>query len=143
MAVACGLTFVLMIRSEMSRRNPMIDIRMVATRQFGACFLVMLATGAILLATTQFLPLLVQQDFGYTATWAGLVISPGGVVTMAMMFVAGRLTGKIQPKYLIVFGAVIIATSMYDLTNVYGDLGFWFFADTRMHWGAALAITAS
>jgi DHA2 family multidrug resistance protein len=50
---------------------------MLATRQFGACFLVMLATAAILLATTQFLPQLVQQDFGYTATWAGLVLSPG------------------------------------------------------------------
>jgi hypothetical protein len=51
----------------MTRRNPMIDLRMVATRQFGASFLVMLATGAILLATTQFLPQLVQQNFGYTA----------------------------------------------------------------------------
>ena len=74
--------------------NPMIDVRMVATRQFGACFLVMLATGAILLATTQFLPQLVQQDFGYTATWAGLVLSPGGLVTMVMMFVVGRLAAK-------------------------------------------------
>ena len=83
------LAFVLMIPWEASRRNPMIDLRMVATRQFGACFVVMLATGAILLATTQFLPNLVQQDFGYTATWAGLVLSPGGLVTMAMMFVVG------------------------------------------------------
>ena len=47
----------------------------------------MLATGAILYATTQFMPLLVQTDFGYTATWAGLVLSPGGLVTMVMMFV--------------------------------------------------------
>ena len=60
----------------------MIDLRMVATRQFGAVFLVMLATGAILLATTQFLPELVQLDFGYTATWAVLVLSPGGLVTI-------------------------------------------------------------
>ena len=81
---------------------------MVATRQFGACFLVMLATGAILLATTQFLPQLVQQDFGYTATWAGLVLSPGGIVTMVMMFVVGRLSASVQPKYLIVAGAVIV-----------------------------------
>jgi hypothetical protein len=67
----------------------------------------MLATGAILLATTPFLPQLVQQDFGYTATWAGLLLSPGGVVTMVMMFVVGRLAAKVQPKYLIVAGAVI------------------------------------
>ena len=100
-AIVCALAFVLMIPWEMTRRNPAIDIRMVATRQFGACFLVMLATGATLLATTQFLPLLVQQDFGYTATWAGVMVSPGGGVAMVMMFVAGRLVGKIQPKYLI------------------------------------------
>jgi MFS transporter, DHA2 family, multidrug resistance protein len=127
-AIVCALAFVLMIPWEVTRRNPTIDIRMVATRQFGACFLVMLATGALLLATTQFLPLLVQQDFGYTATWAGVMVSPGGVVAMVMMFVAGRLVGKIQPKYLIAAGAVIIVLSMYDLTNVYGDLGFWFMA---------------
>ena len=139
-AVVCALAFVLMIPWELSRRNPMIDLRMVASRQFGACFLVMLATGAILLATTQFLPLLVQQDFGYTATWAGLVLSPGGLVTMVMMFVVGRLAPKVQPKYLIVAGAVLIALSMYDMTNVYGDLGFWFMARSRMLLGVGLPL---
>jgi len=134
------LAFVLMIPWEMSRRNPMIDLRMVATRQFGACFVVMLATGAILLATTQFLPQLVQQNFGYTATWAGLLLSPGGGVTMVMMFVVGRLAGKVQPKYLIVAGAVFIAVSMYQMTNVYGDLGFWYMARSRMLLGVGLPL---
>jgi MFS transporter, DHA2 family, multidrug resistance protein len=138
--VISGLAFVLMIPWEMTRRNPMIDLRMVASRQFGASFLVMLATGAILLATTQFLPLLVQQDFGYTATWAGLLLSPGGVVTMAMMFVVGRLVPKVQPKYLIIAGAALIALSMYSMTNVYGDLGFWFMARSRMLLGVGLPL---
>jgi MFS transporter, DHA2 family, multidrug resistance protein len=138
--VICALAFVLMIPWGLTRRNPIIDLRMVATRQFGACFLVMLATGAILLATTQFLPQLVQQDFGYTATWAGLVLSPGGVVTMVMMFVVGRLAAKVQPKYLIITGAVVIALSMYSMTNVYGDLGFWFMARSRMLLGIGLPL---
>jgi DHA2 family multidrug resistance protein len=137
-AIICALAFVLMIPWEMSHRNPAVDLRMVASRQFGACFLVMLATGAILLATTQFLPQLVQQDFGYTATWAGLMLSPGGLVTMVMMFVVGRLAAKVQPKYLIVAGAVIVALSMYDMTNVYGDLGFWYMARLRMLFGIGL-----
>ena len=139
-AILSGLAFVLMIPWGLTRTNPIIDLRMVATRQFGACFLVMLATGAILLATTQFLPELVQQDFGYTATWAGLVLSPGGVVTMAMMFVVGRVAAKVQPKYLIVAGAVIIALSMYGMTNVYADLGFWFMARSRMLLGVGLPL---
>jgi MFS transporter, DHA2 family, multidrug resistance protein len=139
-AIVCALAFVLMIPWEVSCRNPMVDLRMVRTRQFGACFAVMLATGAILYATTQYLPQLVQADFGYTATWAGLVLSPGGLVTMVMMFVVGRLSAKLQPKYLIVLGAVFVALSMYDLTNVYGDLGFWFFARSRMLLGVGLPL---
>src|SRR4029453_13932096 len=136
----CVLAFVLMIPWELSRRYPIINLHMVATRQFGACFLVMLATGAILLATTQFLPQLVQQNFGYTATWAGLVLSPGGLVTMVMMLVVGRLSGKVQPKYMIMAGAVIVALSMYDMTRVYADLDFWFFARSRMLLGVGLPL---
>jgi DHA2 family multidrug resistance protein len=129
-----------MIPWEITRRNPVVDLRMVATRQFGSCFLVMMATGAILLATTQFLPELVQQDFGYTATWAGLALSPGGLVTMVMMFVVGRLSAYVQPKYLIAAGATIIALSMYGLTNIYGGLDFWFFALSRMYIGVGLPL---
>jgi len=137
---ACVLAFVLMIPWEIRHRHPVVDVRMLATRQFGASFLVMLATGAILLATTQFLPQLVQQEFGYTATWAGLVLSPGGIVTMLMMFVVGRLSGKIQPKYLIIAGTIFCALSMYDLTNTYGDLDFWFFARSRLLLGVGLPL---
>jgi DHA2 family multidrug resistance protein len=139
-AVVCAVAFVLMIPWEIRRRQPAVDVRMLATRQFGASFLVMLATGAILLATTQFLPELVQQDFGYTATWAGMVLSPGGIVTMLMMFVVGRLSAKVQPKYLIVAGAIFCGLSMYQLTNTYSDVGFWFFANTRMILGVGLPL---
>jgi MFS transporter, DHA2 family, multidrug resistance protein len=139
-SIICSAAFVLMIPWEMRHRNPMIDLKMVATRQFGAAFVVMLATGAILLATTQFLPQLVQQNFGYTATWAGLLLSPGGLVTMVMMFAVGRLAPKVQPKYLIIVGAAFIAASMYQMTNVYGDLGFWYMAQSRMLLGVGLPL---
>ena len=139
-SVLCALSFVLMIPWELTRRHPLIDIRIVGTRQFGSSFLVMLATGAILLATTQFLPLLVQQMYGYTATWAGLVLSPGGVVTMAMMVVVGKLSGKVQPKYLIAIGAAIVALAMYQMTVVYSDIGFWFLARSRMLFGVGLPL---
>jgi DHA2 family multidrug resistance protein len=86
------------------------------------------------------LPQLVQGNFGYTATWAGLVLSPGGAVTLATMLVVGRIAGKIQPKYLIIAGATIIAISMYGMTNVYSDLDFWFIARLRMLTGVGLPL---
>jgi DHA2 family multidrug resistance protein len=127
-----ALAFILMIPWELSRRNPAVDVRIVATRQFSACFVVMLATGAILLSTTQFLPQLVQAEYGYTATWAGLVLSPGGLVLALMMPVAGRLAGKVQPRTLIAIGAAICALAMFDMTRINSEVDFWFFAVSRM-----------
>jgi DHA2 family multidrug resistance protein len=134
------VAFTLMVPWEVTRRNPVVAVRLVATRQFGPCFLLLLATGAILFATTQILPQLLQENFGYTATWAGLVLSPGGLVTMAMMFVVGFLSERIQPKYLIAAGAAIIAFAMYNLTNLDADLGFWFFAWSRIYVGLGLPL---
>ncbi|MCG5239734.1 DHA2 family efflux MFS transporter permease subunit [Azospirillum doebereinerae] len=139
-AALCVLAFCLMIPWELTRENPILDLRMVATRQFGSCFVVMMATGAILIATTQFLPELLQRYYGYTATWAGLALSPGGVVTMGMMLVVGRLSSLVQPKYLIAAGAAIVAMAMYDLTNLYGDSTFWFFAWSRIYIGFGLPL---
>jgi DHA2 family multidrug resistance protein len=128
----CAIAFVLMIPWELSRRNPAVDVQIVATRQFSACFLVMLATGAILLSTTQYLPQLVQTEYGYTATWAGLVLSPGGIVLALMMPIAGRLSGKVQPRILIAIGAAICALAMFDMTRINGEVDFRFFAASRM-----------
>jgi DHA2 family multidrug resistance protein len=140
-AIICGVAFVLMIPWEITRRNPVVDIRMVATRQFGSCFVVMLAAGAILFATTQILPQMLQENFGYTATWAGLALSPGGLFTMATMFLVGRLAGHVQPKYLIATGATIVALAMYYVAaNLYGELDFWFFAWSRIYIGVGLPL---
>jgi MFS transporter, DHA2 family, multidrug resistance protein len=68
------------------------------------------------------------------------VLSPGGLVTMFMMFVVGQISGRIQPKYLIMTGAIFAAISMYQLTNVYGDVDFWFLARTRMALGVGLPL---
>jgi DHA2 family multidrug resistance protein len=137
-AAIMAVAFVAMIPWELNHRNPVVDLRLLGRRQFGSCFLVMMATGAILIATTQFLPQLLQDYFGYTATWAGLALSPGGVVTCLMMFVIGRVSGFVQPKYLIAAGATIIAFAMIDLTNLYGDLNFGFFVWSRIYIGIGL-----
>jgi DHA2 family multidrug resistance protein len=137
---AISLTaLMLFIPWELLKKEPIIDLKILVSRQFGACFVVMLGVGAILIATTQILPQLLQENYGYTATLAGAALSPGGLVTMVMMFVVGRL-GFVQPKYLIAVGAVIVAFGMYYLTSLYGDTNFRFFAGSRMLVGLGLPL---
>jgi MFS transporter, DHA2 family, multidrug resistance protein len=138
-AALSATALLLFIPWELGRERPLIDLHLLVSRQFGSCFLVMLGTGALLIATTQVLPQLLQEQFGYTATWAGLAISPGGVVTMGMMLVVSRL-GFVQPRYLIAAGSILCVFAMIDLWRLTPDVDFWFFAWSRIYLGVGLPL---
>jgi DHA2 family multidrug resistance protein len=137
-ALLSGFCLLALIPWELAREDPIVDIRLLGQRQFGACFLVMLGTGAVLIATTQMLPQLLQTELNYTATLAGLALSPGGIITMVMMPVVGRLVSIVQPKYLIVVGGAIVAVTMWHLTGLTGDITYGYAAVSRIMLGAGL-----
>jgi MFS transporter, DHA2 family, multidrug resistance protein len=135
LSFACASAFCLLalVVWEVMHDDPIVDIRLLGQRQFGACFVCMLGTGAIIIATTQILPQLLQAEFGYTAMLAGLVLSPAGLVTMMMMPVTGKLISMVQPKYLIAAGAAIAALAMWHLTGLNGDISYGYAAMARVY----------
>jgi DHA2 family multidrug resistance protein len=137
-ALLSAVSLIALVPWELTRKDPIVDIRLLGRRQFGACFLVMLGTGAVLIATTQILPQLLQAELGYTALLAGLVLSPGGIVTMMMMPIVGRLIGIVQPKYLLLFGASVVAFAMWHLTGLNGDITYGYAEMSRVILGCGL-----
>ena len=105
-AIISAVSLVAMVLWELRCRAPVVDIRLLGERQFGTCFLLMLVVGAILIGTTQLVPQLLQTQFGYTATLAGLALSPGGAIMIVMMPVAGLLPGKEQTRWPTALGLV-------------------------------------
>jgi DHA2 family multidrug resistance protein len=139
-ALAAAFCLVALVLWELMREDPIIDVRLLGRRQFGACFLAMLGTGAIVIATTQILPQLLQTELGYTAFLAGLVLSPGGLVTMVMMPITGQLIGLVQPRYLIAAGAAIAGLSMWHLTGITGDITYGYAAMSRIYLAIGLPL---
>ncbi|MGY4368594.1 DHA2 family multidrug resistance protein [Bradyrhizobium sp. LB1.3] len=131
-AVLSAVSLLALIPWELTREDPIVDLRLLGRRQFAACFLVMLGTGAVLISTTQLLPQLLQTELNYTAMLAGLALSPGGIATLVLMPVVGRLVSSVQPKYLIMFGAAIVAFSMWHLTGLTGDITYGYAAMSRI-----------
>src|SRR5262249_6208454 len=137
-ALLSGFCLLALIPWELLRDDPIVDIRLLGRRQFAACFLVMLGTGAILIATTQMLPQLLHTELNYTAMLAGLALSPGGIISMVMMPLVGQLISLVQPKYLLVAGSAIVAGSMWHLTGLTGDITYGYAAMSRIFLGAGL-----
>jgi DHA2 family multidrug resistance protein len=62
-AVISAVAFLILIPWEFRNRDPIVDMRLIFTRQFGTAFVVMMAVGAVLFSTTQILPQLQQETF--------------------------------------------------------------------------------
>jgi len=137
-AIVSVASFLAFVPWELSRDDPIVDIRLIGRRQFGTSFLVMLTVGAILFGTTQLMPQLLQENFGYTATWAGLSLMPGGFTSMTMMIVAGRVSRFVQPRYMMAGALIGISVAMYHFTNLTPDADFAWFAWARAYQMAAL-----
>jgi DHA2 family multidrug resistance protein len=127
---ACSLIF--FIPWELTRDDPVVDLRLLCQRQFGMAFIVMLAVGALLFGSNQITPQLMQTNFPYTAMLSGLAMMPGGLAMLIMMPLIGQIAGRAQPKYLIAIGFTIIALAMWYSTSLAPDASFSYFATVRI-----------
>ena len=109
-ATICLVTLVIW---EWFRKDPIIDVRMFKSFNFAAANLMMFMMGFMLFSTLVLIPEFLQTLMGYTAELAGLVLSGGGLVLLIMMPIVGRLTSKIQARWLIATGWLSLAIGLF------------------------------
>ena len=129
-AVIGTLGLVGVILWELRQPEPLVDLRLFAQRNYAMATFMMFAMGVVMYGTTVLLPILLQTQMGYTAQWAGLVLSPGGLMTLFVMPLVGRLLGKFQPRWLVVCGLTILGVGMFRLSLLSLQTGFWTFVTT-------------
>lgn len=100
---------------ELSRENPLVDIRVSARGAVLMTNLASIAMGFALFASSivfpQFLQLPSGSGLGLSLLQASFVLMPSGLAMLAMSPVAGNLGRRFGPKPLLVIGAVIIAVA--------------------------------
>ena len=116
-------------------KEPVVDLRLLGERNFAVAILFMLALGAIFNGSFVLLPQFLQEMLGYSATAAGMALSPSGFVLMAMMPVAGMLVTRVQPRWLIACGFFAVAASMWLTRGLTLDIDFRYVVVTRLVFG--------
>ena len=113
-SVAALIAFVIW---ELGQDDPIVELRLLSSRTFATANILMFMLGFMLLGSTVLLPEMVQILFGYTATLAGLVLTPGGLCIILLMPLVGRLTTLCDPRHLVVLGLLIAAIGLFDMTR--------------------------
>jgi DHA2 family multidrug resistance protein len=114
-SAACLLGFVIW---ELNSREPIVDLRILANRNFSVGILMATVYGIILYGALVMLPLFLQNLMGYTALGSGLAMTPRGLGALVSVTIAGRLTRKIDGRIMIISGFIILALGSFLLGEI-------------------------
>ncbi len=124
---------------ELRSKEPVVDLRMLKDRNFALSTVSMFFLGFVLYASTVMLPQFMQILLGYNAETSGQALMPGGLVIMACMPLVGVLVSKVEARWLIACGSVIVAASLVVMSRWNLEIDFWTAARGRMIQGLGLA----
>jgi DHA2 family multidrug resistance protein len=104
---------------ELNHPDPIIELRLLANRNFAIASAFYFIFGVGLFGTTTMIPQILQSLYGYRAIDAGLVLGPGALVITVLAPVGAQLIqrGLVQPKTLLLFSLFVVFGAMMDYSS--------------------------
>ena len=137
--VLCVGGLVALVIRELRAREPVVDLRALVNRSFRTGVLLIGMLGFILYASLVLLPIYLQTLLGYPAYNSGLALSPRGIGALIFTPIAGYLTSKTDPRRLLGFGLVLGSFTMFSLSGLNLNAGYWDIMWPQVFQGVALS----
>ncbi len=96
--------------------------------------------GFVLYGSLLLVPVFLQTLLGYPALEAGIAMAPRGLGSFLMMPLVGAVFGRFDPRKVLAVGLVGGAWSLYALSELNLDAGYWDIFWPQFIQGAALAL---
>lgn len=125
---------------EMAIAHPVVDLHIFKVRTYSAGVFLMTMLGFVLYGSLVLLPIWLQTLMGYPALQAGFALAPRGLGAFLAMPVIGALLKKIDPRKLIVLGILLCAFSLFQLSWLNLNAGYWNFFTPQFLQGVSLAL---
>jgi DHA2 family multidrug resistance protein len=124
LAVVAAVGFVAWLIWELTDANPIVDLSLFKSRNFAIGTLAFCLGYALLFGNLVLLPLWLQTQLNYTATWAGLVAAPAGVSAVILSPIAARVMSRIDARWTATISFVAFAISYLMRANYTPDSSF-------------------
>jgi MFS transporter, DHA2 family, multidrug resistance protein len=127
---------------ELRRKDPIIDFRLLARRNFAIANVLLFVFGVGVFGSTVLIPQILQSLYGYRAVDAGLVLGPGALVISVFAPISAQVLQRqlMSARVLLIISLTIVGLSMwyystftlttdyshYALARAYQGLGYGF-----------------
>ena len=113
LTIIAAVGLIALIIWELTDDNPVVDVSLFKSRNFTVgCVSTSLAF-LVYSGTVVLIPLLLQQVYNYTATWAGLAAAPVGLLPILLAPIIGKFGNKIDMRILITVSFMVYALTFY------------------------------
>jgi len=133
------VSFVVWLIWELTEKHPIVDLSLFRGRNFALGTVVFCLGYAIFFAANLLMPLWLQTQVGYTATWAGLVAAPTGVIAVLLTPLSARLMARIDARIMATVAFIAFAISYLMRANFTNDASFVDFMLPLLVQGVAMA----
>ena len=138
-AIVAGVVFLAWLIWELTDDHPAVDLAMFRGRNFTLGTIAFCLGYAVFFANVLLMPLWMQTQLGYTATWAGLVAAPSGVVAVVLTPIMARLSGRLDARVLATIAFIAFATSFFMRSHFTTSASFWVYTMPLLVQGVAMS----
>jgi len=124
LAIISAVALICLVWRELKTEHPVVDLRLFKERNYASGVTIMFFFGFVLYGTILLLPLFLQTLMGYDATLAGWALAFGGMSSLMIMPVVGRLTTVMDSRILVFVGLLINALAVYLMSQFNTQINF-------------------
>lgn len=122
LTIVAVICLIAMVCWELRHENPIVDLRVYKNLNFATGNVVMFFGFFAFFGSIVLLPMYLQHLMGYTSYLAGLVLGPSGAITLLLLPIIGKLTEKIDARFLLFFGLTASAFSLLYMAHFTLDI---------------------
>ncbi|MBZ5728217.1 MAG: DHA2 family efflux MFS transporter permease subunit [Acidobacteriia bacterium] len=140
LAVIAAVGIAAFIIREIRTRDPVVHLRVFQVRTYSAGVFLMTVLGFVLYGSMLLVPIFLQTLLGYPALNAGIAMAPRGLGSFLMMPVVGTVLGRFDPRKVLAAGLVGASWTLYALSRLNLNAGYWDIFWPQFIQGASLAM---
>ena len=139
-AILAVIALIAFVIRELKAEDPVVHLQVFKKRTYAAGVFLMTVLGFVLYGSLLLVPIFLQTLLGYPALNAGIAMAPRGLGSFLMMPVVGTVLNKFDPRKVLAIGLTVAAWSLYALSRLSLEAGYWDIFWPQFIQGAALAM---